>query len=434
MIGAFAGSATGISVTIGAVDATAATFRGVARNASALKAQASGFGGSLSAFAKVGAALGAVAFAAKKAADAFRELSALTDRAADAGTSSPALQKLVGAMQQIGVRGASLETVSRAMQNMARTTGEVGAEGFAKVLGQAARMESEAERLDFLTKAFGRSQGAVFAAMIRDGDAGVQKLIDLAAGYPAVSDAAAKAGDRAADAMARASDAIKAGWGEMCTQVVLWIENTWGPLPQVAQDIANGILYAFKGVSDTIRFIVLTIRSVLEPIVRTITWIAQSASMLTQAATDSGYSFRDAFRDIGDAAKQHARDFADGWKESAESLFDFSNIGARAETSGLFAGMRDAAKQGGVIFRNEAAKAVTGTASAISNAFSKGASFALKGSNEAAKILRGDPWRGGAAQSQRTVTQYLPRIADGIERTVSAIGDMEDAFDGLEAI
>lgn len=433
MIGAFTGSATGISVTVAAVDATASTFRGVVRNVSALKAQVSGFGGSLAFFAKIGAAVGSLAIVAKKAAESFRELSELTDRAADAGTSAPALQKLVGAMQQLGVRGASIDTVSRAMQNMARTTGEVGAEGFAKVLGQAARMGSEAERLDFLTQAFGRSQGAVFAAMIRDGDAGVQKLIDLAAGYPAVSDAAAQAGDRAADAMSRASGAIKAGWGEMCAQVVFWIESTWGPLPQVAQKISTGILYAFKGVTDSIRFIVLSVRSVLEPIVRTITWIVQSASMLTQAATDSGYSFRDAFRDIGDAAKDHVRDFVDGWNESAEGLFDFSNIGATTETSGVFDDMRRATKQGGVSFRNEATKAIADTASAISNAFSKGGSFALKGSNEAAKIIRGSA-TGSAAQSQRTVTQFLPRIAEGIERTVSGIGDMVSTFDDLEVI
>ena len=145
---------------------------------------------------------------AQSAAATIRELSALTDRANDAGMAAPVLQKLVGAMQQVGVRAASIDTVAAAMQHMARTTGEVGAEGFAKVLGQAARLESEAERLDFLSRAFGRTNGAAFAALIRDGDAGIRKLIDLASGYPAVSDASAQAADAAADAMARATDAI----------------------------------------------------------------------------------------------------------------------------------------------------------------------------------------------------------------------------------
>ncbi len=42
MVGAFAGSATGISVTVAAVDATATTFRGVAGRVSAFKAQLAG--------------------------------------------------------------------------------------------------------------------------------------------------------------------------------------------------------------------------------------------------------------------------------------------------------------------------------------------------------------------------------------------------------
>ena len=44
MVGAFAGSATGISVTVAAVDATATTFRGVAGRVSAFKAQIAGVG------------------------------------------------------------------------------------------------------------------------------------------------------------------------------------------------------------------------------------------------------------------------------------------------------------------------------------------------------------------------------------------------------
>ena len=174
MIGAFAGSATGIGVTIGAVDATAATFRGVAGRVSAFRAQIASVGASLKAVALSALPVVGVAGAIRAATSAFREMGDLSDRAADVGTSAPALQKLVGAMGQIGVRGASLDTVSRAMQNMARTTGEVGAEGFARVLGTAARFGSEAERLDFLSKAFGRTQGMVFAQLVRDGDEGVR--------------------------------------------------------------------------------------------------------------------------------------------------------------------------------------------------------------------------------------------------------------------
>lgn len=433
MIGAFAGSATGIGVTIGAVDATAATFRGVAGRVSAFRAQIASVGASLKAVALSALPVVGVAGAIRAATSAFREMGDLSDRAADVGTSAPALQKLVGAMGQIGVRSASLDTVSRAMQNMARTTGEVGAEGFARVLGTAARFGSEAERLDFLSKAFGRTQGMVFAQLVRDGDEGVRKLVELAGGYPAVSDAAVQAGDNAADAMARAGDAIKAGWAQMLGELVIGFEGVFGPLPEVAAAVSRAILASFKAVADAVRLLVLVVRVPLEIVSRAVATIVTSVGYLAQAAVDSSYSFRDAFRDIGSAARDQWDDMLAGFSESAEGLFDFSNIGANAETAGLFDGMKNAAKQGGVTFRNEAEKAITETASAISNAFSKGGSFALKGSNEAAKIIRGSA-TGSAAQSQRTVTQFLPRIAQGIERTVAGIDDMVSTFDDLEVI
>ena len=434
MIGAFAGNATGISVTVAAVDATASTFRGVAGRVSAFKAQVAGVGASLRAIALSALPFVTVAAAARSAANAFRDISTLTDRAADAGMAAPALQKLVGAMQQLGVRGASLDTVSRAMQNMVLTTGEVGAEGFAKILGQAARMETETERLDFLAKAFGRTNGAVFASIVRDGGPALQTLIDLASGYPAVTDAAAQAGDRAADAFAHASDTIKSAWTEMLGTLVIGFESTFGPLPDIASAICRAIMIAFKAVTDSVRFLVLTLRSIFEPIFRLGVLAGQTTAYLVKAATDSAYTLRDAFRDIGDAAQDHVRDFADAWKASAEGIFDFSNIGADTETSGLFAGMRNALEKGGVMFRNETTKAIGDFGSAISNSFSKGGTFALQGSNEARKIIMGDPWKGGAAQSQRTVTQYLPRVASGVERMVSRLGDMVSSFDELEAI
>lgn len=433
MAGAFTGSSTGISVSIAAVDQTAAAFRGVAARASALKSQVSGIGAGFKSLALAALPLVSVAAVIKSAGNAFREMSVLTDRAADVGSSAGDLQRLVGVMQQLGARGANIETISRAMQRMTRETGEVGMTGFAKVLATASRLGTEAERVDFLMQAFGRNQGLVFAKMIRDGDAGVVKLLEMAGAYPAVSEAAANAGDRAADALARAADAIKAGWWNMLGSLVVGFEAAFGPLPEVAAAVSNGIVISFKAVTDTVRFIVLVLRSMIEPVARTIALLVQSVGYLTQAVTDSSYSFSDAFSDIGLAARDHVRDFADAWKESAEGIYDFSGIGASAASG--FSDAIQAALHGGVVtFRKDVAKAAGDFGKAISNSFSKGGSFALKGSNEARKIIMGDPWKDNAARSQRTVTQYLPRIAEGIERTVSRIGDMVDTFDDLEAI
>ena len=230
MAGAFSGNSTGIAVTIGAVDQTAAVFQGAAGRVSAFKSQVAGIGASFKSLALAALPFVGIIGAIKSAASAFREMSTLTDRADDVGSSASDLQRLVSVMQQIGARGANIETVSRAMQRMTRETGEVGIEGFARVLGTAAKLGDEAERVDFLMKAFGRNQGLVFAKMIRDGDAGVIKLLEMSEAYPAVSEAAAQAGDRAADSMALVGNAIKAGWWNMLGSLVMGFEAAFGPL------------------------------------------------------------------------------------------------------------------------------------------------------------------------------------------------------------
>lgn len=408
--GGFAGK-TGIAVEILGVDATAKAFRAVSARAAGLGQISGGFAASLKTFGAIGAALAGLGVAAKKAADAFRELGDLSDRASDAGIAAPMLQKLVGAMQQFGVRGADIDTVSRAMQNMARTTGEVGAEGFAKVLGQAAQLGTEAERLEFLAKAFGRTQGAVFASVVRDGGDSLDALLDLAAGYPAVSDAAVQGGDRAADAMALASAAISAGWQQMCGELVLHFEQLFGPLPEVAQNVSDFILRSFRAVADSVRFIVYFIRAPLDAVVRSVIVAADAVGRLYDAATTRGYSFAEAFADIRSNAADFFDEFVERRKEEFGSLFDFSDIGARAETAPVFDAMREAAAQGGVTFRKEAEKTKIEKPTR-----DKGPSFAQAmgfGSAEVSKLLFGNRTQDIQARAlgeARRTNDYLARI------------------------
>lgn len=425
-------SKTGITVSFTGIDNTASTFRGIAGKINTLQKVAGGFSAKLGTFARL-APVAAVAYGFKQlagsVAETWKELSNLSDRAADAGTTSPALQKLTGAMRQLGVRGASLETVSQAMQRMTRMTGEVGAEGFAKVLGQASRLENEAERLDFLSKAFGRQQGMVFASIVRGGDDAIAKFVELAAEYPAVSDAAAMAGDRAADAMSRAADAIKAGWGEMCTQLVFWMESVFGPLPEAAAKAARGVMYALKAIGVTIRTITLAVRILIEPIVRTVASLIETISNLRRAATEAGYSLRDAFSDSWQGAKDQFTDMWEGWTDTASDIFDFSNIGAERETKPIFDGMREAISEGGVTFRKEAERANKG----LTNTF-KGGTWALEGSAEARRIIAGDSTRSGQDAANRAVTSHMQAIVDTLRSIADSTLDTSDYLSELEAI
>lgn len=426
---------TGITIRIAAVDLATNRLRAVAAEARMLPSHFSQAGAALRNFG-IRIALPAVAIRqfAKSCADAVRWMSALSDRAADAGVSSAWMQKMAGAMKEVGVRGASFEMLAQSMQHMTRATGEIGEAGFAKVLGTAAKIGNEAERLDFLTKAFGRTAGASFAAIVRGGDEAMAKLLQTAGTYPAVGDASVNAADRAADALTRASDAIKAGWGELVANLVQWIEGSFGPLPEIAEAIAQGIMKTFKRVGDFFRALILGIRVLLEPIVRTFTVIIGAVPRLAQALTNSSYSFRDAFREIGQDASVEFGEMIEQWNEIAEHINDNSNIGATKEVKPIFTRMKAAFAEGGATLRENISSTAKGLVSDISNAFSKGGTFALQGSNEARKIIMGDPWKGGAAQSQRTVTQYLPRVASGVERMVSRLGDMVSTFDELEAI
>jgi hypothetical protein len=437
-------SQTGISLRFFGVDQTAGAFRAVAGRIDGLNQTVAGFSARMSSLwntALIGAAAAGFAKLGKSISQVCTELSALSDRAADAGTLSPTLQKIAGALGQIGVRGASIDTVSHAMQEMVKRTGETGAEGFAKILGEASRLETEQQRLVFLSDAFGKSMGAAFAPLVAGGEAAVRQFVELAGAYPAVSDAAAQTADRAADAMARATDAIKAGWGETAVSIVGWVEATFGPLPEVAASVARAILVSFKAVHDTFKTLALGFRIVLEPIITTVSLLIGTVSRLVRAVADTGYTLRDALSDAMDEATASFEMMVDGWSDYAEGMFDFSNIGASLETAGIFEEMRNAIGEGGVTFRTEAEKAsedvAAKTAAAIREAAPRGAEFARQGSAAAQRLIWGARVsQEDAAQraANAAVANKLPEISDAAQRTANALTEIDQILLSLEAI
>ena len=430
--GGFA-SDTAITLEFYGVNKTARSFTEIQGSLSVLNKLAGGFSAGIASFGRKLVGIGAFVALGRSIATTARSLSELSDRAADAGTTSPMLQKITGALREIGVKGASLDMVAKSMQNMARLTGETGAAGFAKVLGQASRLGSEQERLVFLSQAFGRQQGAAFAALVREGDGAIAKFVELAAEYPAVSDAAAMAGDRAADAMARATDAIKAAWGETVAQIIVWIEDTFGPLPEIAADAAQGIMVAIKAVVDSIRAAVLVVRMIVEPIVNTFISLGYAVSNLVRAATESGYSFRDAIRDSWDVTKAVFIGMGEGMAETIDSLFDFSNVGANLESAPTIQAMEKAIRDTTPIaFGKEAEKAAGKLADGMKQ--TKGGTWALKGSAAARRIISGDPHRGAAESADRAVVSGMPTVVDCLRRIADSTLDTSDALAELEAI
>ena len=162
-------------------------------------------------FAAAGAALAAAVGTA--VVSCARKLSALTDAAARAGTSSSDLHKLSVVFAELGVRGADIETITTGLQRMAMTTGHVGTEGLKKVLAQIASIGDEQERIKELTRVFGRSFGPSLAHLVRQGpDAFKEGIEGCLASVVAVEDQVADSADSIADGWNRMTDGLSVGW------------------------------------------------------------------------------------------------------------------------------------------------------------------------------------------------------------------------------
>lgn len=178
------------------------------------------------AFLGAGLGVAGIAYAAKKAVD---EMGTISDRAQQMGISSDYVQKLAGALNQVGIKGASMDALADAFGKMTKETGAVGAKGFEDTLAAIASIGDEQGRVEALAKTFGRSFGANLAPLVRQGPAALKEgLADVMAAMPGVSDAAANAGDRVADALTIAANTGKAAWQEALGSIIIGVEDAFG--------------------------------------------------------------------------------------------------------------------------------------------------------------------------------------------------------------
>ena len=149
------------------------------------------------------------------AVDMAKEMGSLSDRAQDAGTTTQILQKMTAAMQNFGVRGASIDMVSRALQEMTKRTGKQGAQGFAEILGSIARVNDAQERASLLAEAFGVNAGRSFSTLVANGIDGLDAgLFELMGRFQTASDEAVFAGDAIADKWNEVQFGLKNGFME----------------------------------------------------------------------------------------------------------------------------------------------------------------------------------------------------------------------------
>lgn len=208
-----ADKSTGIKLKVSAVDATARVFKNIASSAARVT-------GSI---AKWGAAAGGVAGGAL--AVTVNKLSKLSDVAQSAGATTEELTKLSGALSILGVKGSAPEELAAAFQRMTKTTGEVGVEGFHKMIREISKLPTITERSEAAMKVFGRAGLQFMPAIEGAARNGIGALKDVEAAMPGISQAAAEAGDRFSDATTIMAKAAAKIWNEGIGKVAELIDS-----------------------------------------------------------------------------------------------------------------------------------------------------------------------------------------------------------------
>ena len=202
-------------ISIKGVDKTGAAFSSIQARATAASAQIrKAMGGALAA---VGAYL-----SFRSITGAINQLGNLSDQAMKAGVSVDQLTKASLAFQVAGLN-LSVETLTRSFQYLQKNTGKGGLDNFFKVAGEISKIEDPAKRGAELIKNFGRA-GLELQPLIENGQEAIDKMKTLASVMPGVSQAAADAGDAAADSL----KVFGAGAQSMMLKAVGYICNLWG--------------------------------------------------------------------------------------------------------------------------------------------------------------------------------------------------------------
>ena len=198
-------------IAIKGVDKTAQAFQSIQSRAAAAGSRiASVVGGAI-------AAAGAyMSFRAVKSG--VDELGKLSDVAQRTGANVADLTRTVTALQVLGIN-TDIDSLAKSFQFMERNTGRTGLQGFYQSIEELRGIPDLAERAEAAMKMFGRS-GMELMPLVNASNNSVQALKDVGAAMGGVPQAAAEAGDRAADAMTIASNGIKDVWLQVVAAIV----------------------------------------------------------------------------------------------------------------------------------------------------------------------------------------------------------------------
>lgn len=174
------------------------------------------------------------------------ELGHLSDIAQKTSTDVGELTGAVAAMGALGIQNMGVDQLGKAFDYMAKTTGRSGMEGFYQTIGELGKIPDVAKRGQEAMRIFGRS-GMEFMPLINAADTSVGALQTVVNAMPAVSQAAANAGDGASDAMGFAQKEIQKIWLEGLGFLANKLNNDYtGDVRTAALTAGNTLTYWTK--------------------------------------------------------------------------------------------------------------------------------------------------------------------------------------------
>lgn len=113
----------------------------------------------------------------------------LADSALQANISSAAsLDGLAKSLDFLGIKGVSIDNITKSFSKMTQTTGSTDISGFISELQKISKLTTEQERLSEAVRIFGKEAGTSFAVIARGGDAAIQSLANLTEGWHTSTD------------------------------------------------------------------------------------------------------------------------------------------------------------------------------------------------------------------------------------------------------
>lgn len=377
--------------------------------------------------ARLGAFSGMVSALSQRALSSFaatvQEMTSLSDRAADARTTSAELRKLAAAMGEIGVKGASIDTVSHAMQEMVRRTGEEGTRGFMRILAGIAQVESAQERATLLAEAFGKQAGAAFAVLVDNGVAGLEQgLGRVADGFWTATEDAVNSGDAIADKWAQVTFGFQTGFqnaiGQAFGFLSQWVDISATNVSKWCATIVKWVVDAFRAVFHAGRWLGTALRGIFMGVLHSVQGLFDAAAKALEG------DFSGAAASLRGIPAQFREDWGDMTAELKNIFPDdlFSVPGDGAATS-IAETIKAAAAEtpqwlADRIARGPVAEAAKTVGKSVGEAITQGArsfaGFLSFGSNDARKLAfsaQADPVEREMLKTQRDQLKAVQEIA-----------------------